>query len=289
MPVFFMHNDPVILIKHQGSYHNHFHYEAELIYVIEGSYRIKLKDEQYDLKTGDVWLAFPFEEHKYEYIGENTIMIAIFSPEHIGAIGNKLMFNRSEYPVVNVSNMPGYGEFLIRIAQLWMFNFEREKHYGQGSGDNIYDKAFEKYILPCETILTMLSAAVGELLENIKLTPKNSPGVCSIQRIIEYCSKNINDPELSMDKLSAAVGLSRSQISRLISHYIKMSFPEFLHSERMTYARNMLKFSDKAITDIALECGFQSQRSFNRIFRDMMGMTPSEWRIKCKARGDNEI
>ena len=46
-------------------------------------------------------------------------------------------------------------------------------------------------------------------------------------------------------------------------------------------------FTDKPVTDIAFECGFMSQRNFNRVFREITGMTPSEFRERSKELGDD--
>ena len=88
-----------------------------------------------------------------------------------------------------------------------------------------------------------------------------------------------------MDKLSAEVGLSRSQISRLLSSMMKLSFPEFIHSMRINNARRSLLYTDESITSIAFECGFTSQRTFNRVFREVVGMTPSEYRAAVRKVG----
>ena len=43
----------------------------------------------------------------------------------------------------------------------------------------------------------------------------------------------------------------------------------------------MLEYTDSSITDICLESGFQSQRTFNRAFQDRYKKTPSEYKNEC--------
>lgn len=279
MPVFFTHSQPIILMKHEITFHSHFHYEAELIYVVKGSYRVSSKGVTYDLHEGDIWLGFPFDEHEYTDTGDNLTLIAIFAPEDIGHVGRLLCTNLPGRPVVNISELPpGFGDGLVRIAQMWMAMSRRNKLARNCDSASVFDSRYLDYPAARETVLSYLSAAINELLGIMELSPRDSAGVYSIQKIISFCADNLNDPELSMQKLSSAVGLSRSQISRLMSSMMKMSFPEFLHSLRTNQARKLLKETDKSITDIAFECGFMSQRSFNRVFREVVGMTPSEYR-----------
>ena len=121
MPVFFTHSQPIILMKREITYYSHFHYEAELIYVVSGRYRVISKGVTYDLGEGDIWLGFPFDEHSYVDIGDNVTMLAIFAPEHLGAVGRLLCTRRPGRPVVNISEFPpGFGDGLVRVAQMWM-------------------------------------------------------------------------------------------------------------------------------------------------------------------------
>ena len=289
MPVFFTHDQPIILMKHEITYHSHFHYEAEMIYVVNGVYRVISKGITYDLHTGDIWLGFPFDEHSYVDIGDNVTMLGIFAPEHIGSVGRILCTRRPRRPVVNVSELsPGFGDGLVRIAQMWMAICRRDKITRGCDPGSVFDRRFLGYPLTRESVLLYLSAAVSELLGAMVLSPRDSTGVYSIQKIMSFCVENISDPELSMSKLTTAVGLSRSQISRLMSSMMKTSFPEFLHSLRTNQARTLLKTTDKSVTDVAFECGFTSQRSFNRVFRGIVGMTPSEFRGLCTRLGNDE-
>ena len=288
MPVFFTHNHPIILMKHEITYHSHFHYEAEIVFVVSGAYRVISKGVTYDLHEGDIWLGFPFDEHSYVDIGENVTMLGIFAPEHIGSVGRLLCTRRPGRPVVNVSEFPpGFGGELVRIAQLWMAIDHRENRVRNCDRKEVIDRHYLGLQTTRDTVLAYLSAAVGELLGMMELSPQDSTGVYSIQKIISFCVDNIRDQELSMSKLTAAVGLSRSQISRLMSSMMKTSLPEFLHALRIQQARSLLKFTDKSITDISFECGFTSQRSFNRVFRKMVGMTPSEFRLLYTRLGDD--
>lgn len=294
MPVFFTHIEPVMVVKKGKSgelFFNHFHPEAEIKYVLDGGMRVRSADRVYDLGKGDIYIAFPFDEHSFENLADSVIMTVIFAPEDVEPFGKQLCRYMPVYPVINVSDLaPGFGESLCRTVELW----SRLK-FGKGSetsgyyADMLTDPAYDGGTVGESSLRAYLTAEVGELLEGLELVPRDdTSGLYSIQNVLNYCTKHSGDPELSMSKLSAEVGLSRSQISRLLSSMMKLSFPEFIHSIRINNARRRLLCTDDTVTSIAFECGFTSQRTFNRVFLSIVGMTPSEYREAVRSGGGNE-
>ncbi|MGN1127719.1 MAG: helix-turn-helix domain-containing protein [Candidatus Flemingiibacterium sp.] len=296
MPVFFTHIEPVMVIKRGGSgerFYNHFHPEAEIKYVLDGSMRVRSADKVYNLNKGDIYISFPFEEHSFENLADSVIMTVIFSPEDVEPFGKQLCRYMPVYPLINVSDLAhGFGEGLCRTVELWSrLKFNNGSESSGFYSDMLTDPAFDGGSVGESALRAYLTAEVGELLERLELVPRDdNSGIYSIQNVLNYCTKHIGDPDLSMDKLSAEVGLSRSQISRLLSSMMKLSFPEFIHSMRINNARRSLLYTDESITSIAFECGFTSQRTFNRVFREVVGMTPSEYREAVRSGGaENEF
>jgi YesN/AraC family two-component response regulator len=64
-----------------------------------------------------------------------------------------------------------------------------------------------------------------------------------------------------------------------------MSFPEFLNTLRIDYAKQYIKNHPNAKQEeIARSCGFLSASSFNNIFRKITGMTPKTWVFKMAEK-----
>ena len=57
-----------------------------------------------------------------------------------------------------------------------------------------------------------------------------------------------------------------------------MNFREYLNHIRLDYARRLIRGTDRPLTEIWAEAGFESQRSFSRVFREIEGMTPLGYR-----------
>ena len=54
-----------------------------------------------------------------------------------------------------------------------------------------------------------------------------------------------------------------------------MNFREYLNRIRLSYAEQLITTTDRPLTEIWAESGFESQSSFNRVFREAEGMTPA--------------
>ena len=62
-----------------------------------------------------------------------------------------------------------------------------------------------------------------------------------------------------------------------------MNFRNYLGALRSEYAANLLRTTEDTMTDICGKAGFDSQRSFNRIFKTIYNMSPREYRANMNA------
>ncbi len=85
---------------------------------------------------------------------------------------------------------------------------------------------------------------------------------------------------LTLFDLSNAVNVSSREVSNCLNREMKMNFYEFINRYRVSEVKTRLETDgDKfTILAIALDCGFNSKASFNRIFKQITGFTPSEYR-----------
>lgn len=91
------------------------------------------------------------------------------------------------------------------------------------------------------------------------------------------------DPDLSLATLARRLGTNTAYLSRALNEGLGLNFSAFvngLRSERVAAQIDAGRSDD--LLDLALEAGFSSKASFNRAFRDRMGMTPSAWRARLK-------
>ena len=122
---------------------------------------------------------------------------------------------------------------------------------------------------------------IGEALSSMTLIPRSSGQDLSttpaIGRVINYCMTHLSD-DLSLDAVAKALFLDKYYISKLFPAKLGVRYVEFVRSQRISRACETLRSTDRAITDIAYDCGFMNQSTFNRVFREIIGMSPREYR-----------
>ena len=104
----------------------------------------------------------------------------------------------------------------------------------------------------------------------------------SLREILHYCKQNYQT-DISIEKMSKDLRISKSYISHAFSNKVKMSFRTYINLLRLYEAVNLLENTSKNITEIASEAGFESIRTFNRAFKAQYGISPAQYRKKIKT------
>ena len=88
--------------------------------------------------------------------------------------------------------------------------------------------------------------------------------------------------DISQAEVASIVGLSSYYFSKLFNEYTNMTFPTYLSMVRVQNAINLLEDSSLSITECAFAAGFQSTTTFNKLFREMTGYSPREYRKRLQ-------
>ena len=107
-----------------------------------------------------------------------------------------------------------------------------------------------------------------------------------IDRAIQILQSN---PGASMHEVAASVGLEPSAFSRAFRRLTGMNFSAYSRSVRVWRARTLLAETDRPITDICFEAGFNNLSNFNRYFRMETGLTPRGYRQAARIRARSMI
>jgi AraC-like DNA-binding protein len=88
------------------------------------------------------------------------------------------------------------------------------------------------------------------------------------------------DSDFSHEKLQRMMGLSKNALTPVLREGLNgRLLTEYVSEKRIAHACSLLlKYPEKNVTEIASESGFYTLRNFNRVFRERMGMTASEYR-----------
>ena len=107
--------------------------------------------------------------------------------------------------------------------------------------------------------------------------------LAQISGIVDYITSHVTE-SFSMAELSQRVGMSESQFSRSFRRATGNTFTDFVNRLRITRACQLLMETDRYISNVCYDSGFNNVANFNRRFLEIKGMTPKEFRRQGEAR-----
>ena len=110
---------------------------------------------------------------------------------------------------------------------------------------------------------------------------KQFPNAVLLGRAVAFMEEHLDEP-LDRDSVARAAGLSGSHFSHLIRERTGRTFTDLLAQYRVDRAKAMLRRTEKSIVQIALECGFEDQSYFSRVFKRYTGTTPRGYRVPAR-------
>lgn len=241
------------------SFLSHWHNEIELILVKEGSANITVDGNSYFMNKGDLLIIGSNSLHYNDsYQINNSLEFILFDPDLI--IPMDLIWHKNIY-------FPG--EFLKNN------NLENTVSY---TFDNISKELTAlqpRYKKIVTYNLLILWHSLQRFIPEVDVSDKKI-GIKKTEKALTYI-KNHYHEQISLKDVADHVGLSQSHFSAVFHQFIGINFSQYIQILRIDEAIHMLQGSNRKIIDIALETGFSNIRSFNRVFRNLTGSSPSSF------------
>lgn len=233
----------------------HMHIAAELIYVSEGELQIDYPNKSQVLKVGDFAIIFPYIIHGYTTLSETLdYSIAICSKEVTSGF-NDVLFNKfPESAVIDSFFVPQ--DIKPLMHELATYN---------GKDNYQLIKAISSLILA--RTLPFLR------LQDNSMKLESDLVVQAVSYIYNHYRENI-----SLDTVANDLGVSKYTVSRIFTSVVKVNFVNYVNLLRIDCAKEFLRSTTKSIAEIGLDSGFDCIRSFNRIFKMHVGMSPLQYR-----------
>jgi AraC-like DNA-binding protein len=235
---------------HKGWHmHANLHEYSELIYCQNGSGLVIVNGKTIPLKEQEIVWIPPNYIHQYDFDDSAEVICAVFSNDFIPLFfkkQNKRYFCPS---AINVSEM---SDILKSFPEIKKEDALRISGY-----------------------LNLIGAIVIErsTFENARQTD----GILC-QKVFSYLEDKFTE-NVSLSQLAKAVGYNEKYLSHTLHNLTGMHFRRLLNIYRVNHAKTMLtQHKEINVTDIASICGFNALNTFNREFRAIVGMTPSEYR-----------
>lgn len=96
---------------------------------------------------------------------------------------------------------------------------------------------------------------------------------------VDYIYAHLLD-RVTVEEIAWAINISPTYLSRVFKQEMGIAVSEYIRREKIDVAKNLLRYTDYTLTDIANKLSFSSQSHFNQQFRAQVGMTPKAYRDK---------
>lgn len=231
----------------------------ELVLVTEGALAAGLGTELFPASAGDLIVLFPDLIRHTQIFGERPQAICLTaSPDLVPAFRDLLTTKAPENPVLPASKV--HPDIPYAMRALLREEDKPQLTLAQGFLEVILTRAFSALIF------TEKKAFISDDI---------------IDRVVSYIAANFQEP-LSLTKMADDLYLSPYAVSRIFSSTFHTNFNGYLNHTRVEYAAGLLATDDVNVTEAWTEAGFESQRTFNRVFRDTYHMSPSEYRQQAR-------
>lgn len=183
-----------------------------------------------------------------EYFGENVVSRRRF----LELLGRDALFGKfSEYPV------------LTSVCDLILNEMKSKQDF---------------YIERVRGLLMTLLFDIARIMKTSdEPEVKLHTGVGQIQEALKYVEKHYAEP-IRIETLARECHISETHFRRLFSEYIDMTPIEYLNMVRVLRACEMLRSSNESMSTVALNCGFSTVSTFDRNFKQVIGVTPYQWK-----------
>lgn len=137
-----------------------------------------------------------------------------------------------------------------------------------------------------EQILCELASSACRILQQREQRVQRDEKGLLYLDIKRYIDENYQDAGLNVNSIAEHFGRQPSFISRYFKEMSGANLTPYIHKVRLRHVKEMLD-RDERLDDIVIACGFGSQRSFLRIFKQYEGVTPSQYKELHRSKGDH--
>ncbi|MCT0207461.1 AraC family transcriptional regulator [Synechococcus sp. CS-1332] len=203
--------------------------------------------------------------HQVQWDQSSEFLILTLKPDVLGQVAHEAI---APDQVDLVPDLPRVDSLLRQLGLALLSELEMN-----GGRDHLYVESLQNCL--AVHLLKTYSAVPPRFPPAGPLPPS------SLALVTGYIQDHL-DQTLPLADLAALVGLSACYFASLFKQSTGTSPHQFIVQCRLQRSQHLLKRSDAAIADIAIQCGFSSQSHLTRLFRKHLGTTPKIYRLSVK-------
>ncbi len=261
-----------------GGYPVHHHEFAEIGLVLKGKVTTQVNGIKYAFQPGTLFVLLPHQIHDFSNDTDSSLELVCCMFD-IGILTDSLVESELSALLLRIGDdiLPYVhleGERLDTIQRIFL-DINRE-YEDRKLGRNSYLRA---KLVEAIMLFVRSNSAVGSP-EAPRLAEKRK----DTWKLIQYVNTHYMQENVTLELLSSMFKVSVPYISRTFKELVGQSFLSYLHALRIRRAASLLASTEMTVSDIATEVGFESFRTFSRVFKELKGVTPSDFRQTVGGR-----
>ncbi|MBP1990803.1 helix-turn-helix transcriptional regulator [Paenibacillus eucommiae] len=256
----------------------HHHDFAELSFVLDGLGTEIINGQTHTLKPGTLSFLLPHHIHDFNCFPSSPVRLYCCMFDIQMLLGSSLDDELGGYLLRVGEGLPSYVD--LNPLQAEQMKHILDELYAEFTGSEPGKNSLIRCKL-VEALFLFIRAALAQLSqgrESSALTPKESKW-----DMIHFVHMHYGD-DLNLSLLAQQFNVSIPRASRIFKTHVGKSFLEYLHTIRIRTASTLLSTTSMTVSEVSAEVGFESFRTFSRVFKEIMSMTPSEFRQSSQER-----
>ena len=241
----------------------HLHIHMEMYYVVSGKIEVTVEGETQLLSAGDMTVIFPNRVHGRAVArsDDSLVIVIVAQPTLAGDFRKLILDFAPKTPFFSSDAISEDVENAVKKI-FAIANVNRAEPPPEYKDTLL--KSFMQIIL-------------SSLIPGMELVRRNRRDYNVMQRAVAFIMENFSEP-ISLEMVASHAGVTKNHLSSIFSGKMGMGFNDYLCGIRLGHACELLHGTDKSVTEIAFESGFNTLRTFNRVFHDRYLVTPSRFR-----------
>lgn len=251
-------------------YESHFHSAVEVILPLKGEVLVVTEAMEYHVRAEEV-LIIPAGCNHSLHMGEGSErelilyeMNGVFTLKEFSAL--RQLLSQPIYLTKAQECTQQVREIFFELIRVHRSNAVLRNMHNYALLLKIYAILGENYLI------TSATAAERNNLH------RQLSGEDAFNRALDHLNRSYMD-DMTLDTLAAYAGFSRYTLSRMFRQHTGLTFTQYLSKRRVDMAMELLSSTKMPVTQVALQCGFNSIATFNRVFREVKGCTPTQYRV----------
>lgn len=241
----------------------HQHDCLEINRILSGSGTYWIEEKQYEILPGDIFIINNQEQHMAVHDGSLLMQVFLFDPVFIWEGPSGWHFLEPFYHFSNRIREVGLYQDLDRIVK-------------EAKGKE------EGWQLMVSSLLLVFLAELRRYHKQYQEAGKDvHTSYQRIRPVLSYMQQHLDEP-VSLEQLAAQAALHPHYLCTCFKEALGLTISEYWKQLRIHRACMLLASTDKPVTEIAIECGFNSLSYFHRTFRKVQGTSPRQYRENLK-------